>query len=211
MAGSGLSAAGAAAAIVALSLGPLALGASLVASAVGLGVAAAGGAALVASDLSLVVCSAREVRRVREIAASCRDQLRDVLRGLEGVCRRRGRADPRLLQSGRAASAALHSSACFIVLFGSRGFLVPGRAEGATEAGQAVLRAQIQKLAESLESCTGALDELSAQLEARLRLCPGRAATPAAVLTRPRAVFLSTAFPSRDPGRKASPRDGPDL
>ncbi|XP_016052968.1 PREDICTED: apolipoprotein L domain-containing protein 1, partial [Miniopterus natalensis] len=47
------------------------------------------------------------------------------------------------------------------------------RAEGAAKVSQAVLRATVQKLAESLESCTGALDRLSEQLEAAVRLRAG--------------------------------------
>ncbi|EGV99960.1 Apolipoprotein L domain-containing protein 1 [Cricetulus griseus] len=66
---------------------------------------------------------------------------------------------------------ALYNSVYFIVFFGSRGFLIPRRAEGATKVSQAVLKAKIQKLSESLESCTGALDELSEQLESRVQFC----------------------------------------
>ncbi|KAF0883828.1 APLD1 protein, partial [Crocuta crocuta] len=150
---------------------PVTLGASLVASAVGLGVATAGGAATVTSDLSLLFCNSRELRRVREVAAACQDQMREMLSCLESFCRGQGRGDRPLLQCGRTASVALYNCVYFIVVFGSRGFLVPRRAEGATKGGQAVLKAKIQKLAESLEACTGALDELSAQLEARVRLC----------------------------------------
>lgn len=168
VAGGSLSAAGAAAAIVGLSLGSATLGASLVASAVGLGVAAAGGAVSVASDLGLRLCNARELRRVREIAAACQDQVRELLGCLDFFCR--GRAgDRQLLRCGRSASAALYHSVCFIVFFGTRGFLIPRPAEGAGGVSQAVLGAKIQKLAESLESCTGALDRLSEQLEARAR------------------------------------------
>lgn len=171
VAGSSLSAAGAVTALVGLSLSPLTLGASLLASAVGLGVATAGGAVTVSSDLSLIACSAREVRRVQEIAAACQDQMRELLSCLEFFCRWQGRGDRRLLRSGRDASAALCNAVCFIVFFGSRGgLLVPRRAEGATRVSQAVLKAKVQKLADSLESCTGALDELSEQLEATVRL-----------------------------------------
>ncbi|XP_002712707.2 apolipoprotein L domain-containing protein 1 [Oryctolagus cuniculus] len=171
LAGSSLSAAGAVAAVVGLSLSPVTLGASLLASAVGLGVATAGGAVTITSDLSLIFCNSRELRKVQEIAATCQDQMRELLSCLEFFCSCHGRGDRQLLQSGRNASMALYNSVYFIVFFGSRGFLVPRRAEGATRVSQAVLKAKIQKLAESLESCTGALDELSEQLEARVRLC----------------------------------------
>ncbi|XP_069347302.1 apolipoprotein L domain-containing protein 1 [Eulemur rufifrons] len=171
VAGSSLSAAGAVAAIVGLSLSPVTLGASLLASAVGLGVATAGGAVTITSDLSLIFCNSRELRRVQEIAATCQDQMREILRGLEFLCRWQGCGDRQLLQCGRNASIALYNSVYFIVFFGSRGFLIPRRAEGATKVSQAVLKAKIQKLAESLESCTGALDELSEQLESRVQLC----------------------------------------
>uniref|UniRef100_A0A286Y3V5 Apolipoprotein L domain containing 1 n=1 Tax=Cavia porcellus TaxID=10141 RepID=A0A286Y3V5_CAVPO len=162
---------GAVAAIVGLSLSPVTLGASLVASAVGLGVATAGGAVTITSDLSLIFCNSREVRRVQEIAATCQDQMRDILSCLEFFCRRQGRGDTQLLQSGRNASMALYNSVYFIVFFGSRGVLIPRRAEWATKVSQAVLKAKIQKLAESLESCTGALDELSEVLESRVQFC----------------------------------------
>ncbi|XP_008577276.1 PREDICTED: apolipoprotein L domain-containing protein 1 [Galeopterus variegatus] len=171
VAGSSLSAAGAVAAIVGLSLSPVTLGASLLASAVGLGVATAGGAVTLTSDLSLIFCNSREVRRVQEIAATCQDQMREILSCLEFFCGWQGRGDRQLLQSGRNASIALYNSVYFIVFFGSRGFLVPRQAEGATKVSQAVLKAKIQKLTESLESCTGALDELSELLETRVRLC----------------------------------------
>lgn len=62
VAGSSLGAAGAVAAIVGLSLSPVTLGVSL-ASAVGLGVATAGGAVTITSDLSLIFCNSRELRR----------------------------------------------------------------------------------------------------------------------------------------------------
>lgn len=172
VAGSSLSAAGAVAAIVGLSLSPVTLGVSLVASAVGLGVATAGGAVTITSDLSLIFCNSRELRRVQEIAAACQDQMREILSCLEFFCRCQGRGDRQLLQCGRNASIALYNSVyCVVVFFGSRGFLIPRRAEGATRVSQAVLKAKVQKLAESLESCTGALDELSEQLESRVQLC----------------------------------------
>ncbi|XP_021114825.1 apolipoprotein L domain-containing protein 1 [Heterocephalus glaber] len=171
VAGSSLSAAGAVAAVVGLALSPVTLGASLVASAVGLGVATAGGAVTITSDLSLVLCNSREARRVQEIAAACQEQMRDLLSCLELFCRWQGRGDARLLQSGRSACMALYSSVYFIVFLGSRGFLIPRRAEGATEVSQALLKANVQKLAETLESCTGALDELSEQLESWVQLC----------------------------------------
>ncbi|XP_051675850.1 apolipoprotein L domain-containing protein 1-like [Oryctolagus cuniculus] len=169
-AGSSLSAAGAVGAVVGLSLSPVTLGASLLASGVGLGVATAGGAVTITADLSLI-CNSRELWKVQEIAATCQHQMRELLSCLEFFCRCHGRGGRQLLQSGRNASMALYNSVYFIVVFGSRGFLVLRRAEGATRVSQAVLKAKIQKLAESLESCTGALDELSEQLEARVRLC----------------------------------------
>lgn len=171
VAGSSLSATGALAAIVGLSLSPVTLGASLLASAVGLGVATAGGAVTITSDLSLIFCNSRELRRVQEIAATCQDQMREILSCLEFFCRWQGCGDRQLLQCGRNASIALYNSVYFIVFFGSRGFLIPRRAEGDTKVSQAVLKAKVQKLAESLESCTGALDELSEQLESRVQLC----------------------------------------
>ncbi|XP_054974241.1 apolipoprotein L domain-containing protein 1 [Sorex araneus] len=171
VAGSSLSVAGSVAAIVGLSLSPVTLGASLMASAVGLGVATAGGAVTITSDLSLVFCNARELRRVQEIAASCQGQMRELLSCLEFFCRWQGRGDRGLLLCGRNAAVALYNCVYFIVFCGSRGFLIPRRAEGATKVSQAVLKAKIQKLAESLEACTGPLDELSVQLEARVQLC----------------------------------------
>ncbi|XP_011809302.1 PREDICTED: apolipoprotein L domain-containing protein 1 [Colobus angolensis palliatus] len=97
--------------------------------------------------------------------------MREILSCLEFFCRWQGCGDRQLLQCGRNASIALYNSVYFIVFFGSRGFLIPRRAEGDTKVSQAVLKAKIQKLAESLESCTGALDELSEQLESRVQLC----------------------------------------
>ncbi|XP_065797150.1 apolipoprotein L domain-containing protein 1 [Muntiacus reevesi] len=170
VAGSSLSAAGAVAAIVGLSLSPVTLGVSLLASAVGLGVATAGGAVTITSDLALIFCNSRELRRVQEIAATCQDQMREMLSCLDFFCRGQGGGDRQLLQCGRNASIALYNSVYFIVFFGSRGFLVPRRAEGATRVSQAVLKAKVQKLAESLESCTRALDELSERLEFRVQL-----------------------------------------
>ncbi|KAG8513771.1 Apolipoprotein L domain-containing protein 1 [Galemys pyrenaicus] len=192
VAGSSLSAAGAVAAIVGLSLSPVTLGVSLLASAVGLGVATAGGAVTITSDLALIFCNARELRRVQEIAAACQDQMRELLSCLDFLCRRQGRGDPQLLQCGRNASMALYNSVYFVIFFGSRGFLIPRRAEGASRASQAVLRAKIQKLAESLEACTGALDELSEQLEASARLCakPGGGHDLKIAVDRPAGLFF---------------------
>ncbi|KAM5263798.1 LOW QUALITY PROTEIN: apolipoprotein L domain-containing protein 1 [Ctenodactylus gundi] len=171
VAGSSLSAAGAVAAIAGLSLSPVTLGASLVVSAVGLGVATAGGAVTITSDLSLLFCNSREVRKVQKIVASCQDQMREILSSVEFFCRWQSCGDSQLLESGRNASMALYNSVYFFVFFGSHGLLIPRHAEGATKASQAVLTAKIQKMAESLESCTGALDELSQQLESRVQLC----------------------------------------
>uniref|UniRef100_G3WYU2 Apolipoprotein L domain containing 1 n=1 Tax=Sarcophilus harrisii TaxID=9305 RepID=G3WYU2_SARHA len=168
--GSSLSAAGAITAIVGLSLSPITLGTSLLASAVGLGVATAGGAVTLSSDLSLVFRNSRDLRRVQDIAAICQDQMREILGCLDFFCRGQGCLDFQLLQSGKKASIALYNSVYFIVFFGSRGFLIPRHAEGATKVSQAILKAKIQKLAESLESCTAALDELSQQLESRVQL-----------------------------------------
>nr|XP_008521151.1 PREDICTED: apolipoprotein L domain-containing protein 1 isoform X2 [Equus przewalskii]XP_008521152.1 PREDICTED: apolipoprotein L domain-containing protein 1 isoform X2 [Equus przewalskii] len=125
VAGSSLSAAGAVTAIVGLSLSPVTLGVSLLASAVGLGMATAGGAVTITSDLSLIFCNSRELRRVQEIAATCQDQMREILSCLEFFCRWQGRGDRQLLQCGRNASVALYNSVYFIVFFGSRGFLIP--------------------------------------------------------------------------------------
>ncbi|XP_067415769.1 apolipoprotein L domain-containing protein 1 [Emydura macquarii macquarii] len=165
--GSSLSAVGAITAIVGLSLSPATLGASLLASAVGLGVASAGGAVSVTSDLSLVLSNSRELRLVQEIAMNCQTQMREILSCLEFLHRGQGPMDPTLLQSETNASIALYNSICFMVFYGSHNFLVPEYTREITKVSQAVLKAKIQKLAENLESCTRAMDEVCELLESR--------------------------------------------
>ncbi|TFK07165.1 GTP-binding protein Di-Ras1 [Platysternon megacephalum] len=168
--GSSLSAVGAITAIVGLSLSPATLGASLLASAVGLGVASAGGAVNVTSDLSLVLSNSRELRRVQEIAVNCQNQMREILSCLEFLHRGQGPMDPLLLQSEKNASISLYNSICFMVFYGSHNFLVPEYTREVTKVSQAVLKAKIQKLAENLESCIRAMDEVCELLESRAEL-----------------------------------------
>ncbi|XP_015276781.1 PREDICTED: apolipoprotein L domain-containing protein 1-like [Gekko japonicus] len=165
--GSSLSVAGAITAIVGLSLSPATLGASLLASGVGLGVAAAGGAVTVTSDLSLVLSNSREVKRVKEIAATCHSQMREIMNCLEFLHRRQGPTDPTLLQAENKASVLLYNSICFMVFCGSQGFLVPEHTEEVTKVSHAVLKAKVQKLAENLEACTRPMDEICRLLKNR--------------------------------------------
>uniref|UniRef100_A0A8D0GD05 Apolipoprotein L domain containing 1 n=1 Tax=Sphenodon punctatus TaxID=8508 RepID=A0A8D0GD05_SPHPU len=165
--GSSLSALGAITAIVGLSLSPATLGASLLASAVGLGVATAGGAVSISSDLSLVLSNSREVKRVQEIAATCQNQMREILGLLEFLHHGQGPMDPTLLQTEKNAFIALYNSVCFMVFYGSHSFLVPEHTREVTKVSHAVLRAKIQKLAENLESCTRAMDEVCELLQSR--------------------------------------------
>ncbi|NXI54630.1 APLD1 protein, partial [Chloroceryle aenea] len=168
--GSTLTAAGAITAIVGLSLSPATLGASLLASAVGLGLATAGGAISVTSDLSLVLCNSREVRKVQEIAMTCRKQMREILACLEFLRRGPGPGDPTLHQSEKRASISLYNSVCFMVFCGSHSFLVPEYTKEVTKVSQAMLKAKIQKLADNLETCTRAMDEVCELLESRTEL-----------------------------------------
>ncbi|KAM3653998.1 apolipoprotein L domain-containing protein 1-like [Ammospiza maritima maritima] len=170
--GSALTATGALTAILGLSLSPATLGASLLASAVGLGLATVGGAVSITSDLSLVLCNSREVRKVQEIAVTCRKQMREILGCLEFLRRGQGPGDPALRQSEKRASISLYNSVCFMVLCGSHSFLVPECTKEATKVSQAVLKAKIQKLADNLETCTRAMDEVCDLLESRTELSP---------------------------------------
>ncbi|XP_025956471.1 apolipoprotein L domain-containing protein 1 [Dromaius novaehollandiae] len=172
--GSSLTAAGAVTAIVGLSLSPATLGVSLLASAVGLGLATAGGAVSITTDLSLVLCNSREVRKVQEIAMTCRKQMREILGCLEFLRRGQGPGDPTLLQSEKRASISLYNSVCFMVFYGSHSFLVPEYTKEVTKVSQAVLKAKIQKLAANLETCTKAMDELCELLESRTELSSHR-------------------------------------
>lgn len=170
--GSTLTAAGALTAILGLSLSPATLGASLLASAVGLGLATAGGAVSITSDLSLVLCNSRELRKVQEIAVTCRKQMREILGCLEFLRRGQGPGDPALRQSEKRASISLYNSVCFVVFCGSHSLLVPECTKEVTKVSQAVLKAKIQKLADNLETCTRAMDEVCDLLESRTELSP---------------------------------------
>lgn len=170
--GSALTAAGALTAILGLSLSPATLGASLLASAVGLGLATAGGAVSITSDLSLVFCNSRELRKVQEIAVTCRKQMREILGCLEFLRRGQGPGDPALRQSEKRASISLYNSVCFVVFCGSHSLLVPECTKEVTKVSQAVLKAKIQKLADNLETCTRAMDEVCDLLESRTELSP---------------------------------------
>ncbi|XP_026723545.1 apolipoprotein L domain-containing protein 1 [Athene cunicularia] len=168
--GSTLTAAGAVTAIVGLSLSPVTLGASLLASAVGLGLATAGGAISITSDLSSVLCNSQEVRKVQEIAVACRKQMREILSCLEFLRRGQGPGDPTLHQSEKRASISLYNSVSFMVFCGSHSFFVPEYTKEVTKVSQAVLKAKIQKLAANLETCTRAMDEVCELLESRTKL-----------------------------------------
>ncbi|KAM6437733.1 apolipoprotein L domain-containing protein 1 isoform 1-T1 [Liasis olivaceus] len=171
--GNSLSAAGAIMAIVGLSLSPATLGASLLASGVGLGVAAAGGAVSMTSDLSLVLCNSKEVKRVKKIALTCHSQMKEMMNSLEFLHRSRSPTDPLLLQAEKNASIALYNSACFVVFCGPQGFLVPEHMEEVTKVSHTLLKAKIQKLAENLEGCARRMDEICKLLESR-KACPWR-------------------------------------
>uniref|UniRef100_A0A8D2MJN7 Uncharacterized protein n=1 Tax=Zonotrichia albicollis TaxID=44394 RepID=A0A8D2MJN7_ZONAL len=126
----------------------------------------------ITSDLSLVLCNSREVRKVQEIAVTCRKQMREILGCLEFLRRGQGPGDPALRQSEKRASISLYNSVCFMVLCGSHSFLVPECTKEATKVSQAVLKAKIQKLADNLETCTRAMDEVCDLLESRTELSP---------------------------------------
>ncbi|XP_006269724.1 apolipoprotein L domain-containing protein 1 [Alligator mississippiensis] len=168
--GSSLSAVGAVTAIVGLSLSPATLGASLLASAVGLGLATAGGAVSITSDLSLVLCNSRELKKVQEITVTCQSQMKEILSCLEFLHRRPGPMDPMLLPSEKKASISLYNSICFMVFYGSHNFLVPEYKKEVTKVSQAMLKAKIQKLASNLETCTRAMDEVCKLLDSRTEL-----------------------------------------
>ncbi|XP_039210088.1 apolipoprotein L domain-containing protein 1 isoform X1 [Crotalus tigris] len=165
--GNSLSAAGAIMAIVGLSLSPATLGASLLASGVGLGVAAAGGAVSMTSDLSLVLCNSKEVKRIKKIALACHNQMKETMNCLEFLHRSWNPTDPFLLQTEKNASIALYNSACFLVFCGPQGFLMPEHKEEMTKVSYTLLRAKIQKLAENLEACARHMDEICKLLERR--------------------------------------------
>ncbi|XP_053107384.1 apolipoprotein L domain-containing protein 1 [Hemicordylus capensis] len=177
-AGSSLSAAGAITAIVGLSLSPATLGASLLASGVGLGVAAAGGAVTVTWDLSSALSNSREVKRVKEIALACHSQMRELMHCLEFLHCKQGTMDITLQQAERNACVALYNSICFMVFCGSQGFLVPEHTEEVTKASHVVLKAKVQKLAENLEACARPMDEICELLETRKEF-PWKTRTPA--------------------------------
>ncbi|XP_029446329.1 apolipoprotein L domain-containing protein 1-like [Rhinatrema bivittatum] len=159
--GNCLSIAGAVATIVGLSLTPVTLGASLLASSVGLGVAAAGGAANVTSDLSLALSNYRELRKVREIDEACRKQLKEIWECLELAQQTPGTVGYDLCAAEEDPSDSIRC----MILSGSHDFLVPKYSEEATKVSQAVLRAKVQRLAVHLESCIRILDSMCEQFQ----------------------------------------------
>nr|XP_033790922.1 apolipoprotein L domain-containing protein 1-like [Geotrypetes seraphini] len=159
--GNCLSIAGALTAIVGLLLTPITFGASLLASSIGLGVAAAGGAANVTSDLSLSFSNSKELRKVQEIDEACRKQLKEIWECLALEQQLTGTVgyDPWATKESPADSVR------FMILSGSHDFLVPKYSEEATKGSQAVLRAKVQKLAMHLESCIHVLDTMCDRLQ----------------------------------------------
>ncbi|MEE6522796.1 hypothetical protein FKM82_021405 [Ascaphus truei] len=161
--GNCLGVAGALTAILGLSLSPITLGASLLASTVGIVVAATGGAANLTSDLSLAFCNSKELRRVQEIAGDCRQQLKEIL-GFLQVMRRKQSIMGQDLYDVLGCSVSMDRPVCLMVLFGAHEFLVPQYSEEATKVSQAVLRAKVQRLVETIEACVDVLDEICQQL-----------------------------------------------
>ncbi|XP_066489987.1 apolipoprotein L domain-containing protein 1 [Tiliqua scincoides] len=165
--GSSLSAAGAITAIVGLTLSPATFGASLFASGVGLGVAAAGGAVTVTSDLSLVVTSSKLVRRLNEIVVTCQNQMREIKDSLEFLRQKQSPNAPTLLPAEKNVAMLLYNSVTLMVFCGSQGFLVPEHAREMTKASHAVLRAKVRKMLENMEACARPMDEICELLENR--------------------------------------------
>ncbi|KAM4722334.1 apolipoprotein L domain-containing protein 1 [Rhinophrynus dorsalis] len=157
--GNCLGVAGALTAILGLSLSPVTLGASLLASTVGLVVAATGGAANLTSDLSLAFCNYKELRRVQEIANDCRLQFKEILGYLQ-LMRQKQSFMEQDLYDILGCSISMDRPVCFMVLFGAHDFLVPRYSEEATKVSQAVLKAKVQRLVETIEACVNLLDEI---------------------------------------------------
>ncbi|OCT85400.1 apolipoprotein L domain-containing protein 1 [Xenopus laevis] len=149
---------GALTAILGLSLSPVTLGTSLLASTVGLIVAASGGVATLTSDLSLTFCNFKELRKVQKIAVDFRHQLKEIVSFLQLLQQKKS-------LSGQDFCEILGCSVSmdrpvFMVLFGAHDFLVPQYSEEATKVSQVVLKAKVQRLVETIEACVDVLDEI---------------------------------------------------
>nr|AAI61520.1 hypothetical protein MGC145863 [Xenopus tropicalis] len=154
---------GALTAILGLSLSPVTMGTSLLASTVGLIVAASGGVATLTSDLSLAFSNFKELRRVQKIASDFRHQLKEILSFLQLMQQKKSLSGQDFCEI-LGCSISMDRPVCFMVLFGAHDFLVPQYSEEATKVSQVVLKAKVQRLVETIEGCVDVLDEICQHL-----------------------------------------------
>ncbi|KAM4652609.1 LOW QUALITY PROTEIN: apolipoprotein L domain-containing protein 1 [Discoglossus pictus] len=142
-----------------LSLSPVTFGASLLASTVGLIVAATGELPNLTSDLSLAVSAIQRTPTSQEIANDCCQQHKEILQFLltQSIIGQE-------LYDILGCSVSMDRPVCLMVLFGAHKFLVPQFSEEATKGSQVVLKAKVQRLVETIEACVGILDEICQQL-----------------------------------------------
>lgn len=165
--GSTLSAAGAITSIVGLTLSPATFGASLVASGVGLGVAATGGAVTVTSDLSLAFISSRLLKRVNEVVVMCQNQMREIKDSLAFLCEKSSPDAPSLLPEEKNVAMTLYNSVALIVFCESQGFLLPQHPRDLTKESHVLLKGKIQKMLENMEDCAKPMDDICELLDNR--------------------------------------------
>ncbi|KAG8436385.1 hypothetical protein GDO86_007475 [Hymenochirus boettgeri] len=157
--GNSLGVAGALTAILGLSLSPVTMGTSLLASTVGLVMAASGGAATLTSDLSLAFCNFKQLRLVQKVTSDCQQQLKEILSFLQIMQQRKSLSGHNFYEM-LGCSVSMDRPVCFMVLSGAHDFLVPRYSEEATKVSQAVLKAKVQRLVKTIEACVDVLDEI---------------------------------------------------
>ncbi|XP_060632103.1 apolipoprotein L domain-containing protein 1 [Anolis sagrei] len=165
--GSTINVAGSLAALVGLSLSPFTLGYSFLAS-VGLGLTAAAGTFTISSNIFTECSNTREVRRVKEIAITSHNLMREIMNCLDFLLRRQDPSDPILLPAEKKACNTLYSS---VLCVSQKSFLVPEYTKKYTRESNIMLEAIVRELTKSLKACARPMDEICELLGSRNE-CP---------------------------------------
>uniref|UniRef100_H3B9A9 Apolipoprotein L domain containing 1 n=2 Tax=Latimeria chalumnae TaxID=7897 RepID=H3B9A9_LATCH len=163
--GSCLSAVGAMATTVGLALSPVTLGASLVMSAVGLGVAMAGGGLTVTSDISESLRGSSELQKATAITEMYKIHVKEIIKRFSSVPVQEVMDYLDLKHLGEATSAAMEDLIYLVATFRADSIFLPKYPEELSKGSWRVIIAKVQKLAEKIQSHITVLGNICAILQ----------------------------------------------